>query len=106
MATIKELNDKFRRFGLGHGRMMITSGVLTLPKKQRRELLHKVETFDKFDEENDPGGRHESGSIKQNGVAYFWKIDYYDPDLTRGSKDPGDENLTHRILTVMRADEY
>jgi hypothetical protein len=106
MATIKELNDKFRRFGVGHGRLVITNGVLRLPRKERQDLLCKVETFDKFDKENDPGGRHESGSIKQGGVAYFWKIDYYNLDLTQGSKNPGDENLTHRILTVMRADEY
>ncbi len=41
-----------------------------------------------------------------NRVRYFSKIDYYNRDMTAGSKDPCDPERTMRVLTVMRADDY
>jgi hypothetical protein len=39
-------------------------------------------------------------------VTYFFKIDYYAPDMQSGSEDPTNAEKTLRVLTIMRADEY
>lgn len=102
---IQVLNDRFRRTFTG-GQVLMTSGVSSLPQSKLITLMNLVRTFDDFCEENDPYGEHDFGKIELNGTAYFWKIDYYDVDLTYGSPDPTDETVTRRVLTVMRAEEY
>ena len=49
---------------------------------------------------------HDFGAINLDGELYLWKIDYYDNDLAFGSPDPADPDVTRRIMTIMRADEY
>ncbi|RYF05979.1 MAG: DUF3768 domain-containing protein, partial [Oxalobacteraceae bacterium] len=39
------------------------------------------------------------------GTDCYWKIDYYNHDVTAGSEDPADPFKTTRILTIMRVDE-
>jgi Protein of unknown function (DUF3768) len=102
---IRDLNDDFRRTFVG-GAVMITAGVDALPVEQRRSLLQKVRTFEAFSEDNDPHGEHDFGAVDEAGVRYFWKLDYYDRDMTMGSDDPADPAVTTRVLTIMRADEY
>ena len=41
-----------------------------------------------------------------DGVKVFWKIDYYDKTMKNGSNDPSNEELTTRVLTIMKAEEY
>ena len=38
-------------------------------------------------------------------MTYFFKIDYYVPDLSGGAEDPALPE-TARVLTIMHADEY
>jgi Protein of unknown function (DUF3768) len=45
------------------------------------------------------------GNFEIAGVSYFFKIDYYSPDMQGGSEDPGDSEKTTRVLTIMSADE-
>ena len=52
------------------------------------------------------GREHDFGNFEVEGENYFFKIDYYSPDLEGGSEDPADPKKTTRVLTVMRADEY
>ena len=109
-AKIAALNDAFRQSFCG-GKVFLTQGVAALPAAEQAALLDKVRRFNTFTEENDPYGEHDFGSISFDGERYFWKIDYYDrlmdeAGIAQGSEAPGNEQVTLRVLTVMRADEY
>ncbi|WP_312887090.1 DUF3768 domain-containing protein [Rhizobium laguerreae] len=104
-AAIRGLNDSFRRNPMA-GRVVITFGVDALPQIEKLALLAAVVGFNAFDSGNDPFNEHDFGALEKEGVNYFWKIDYYDPDYDMGSANPADPHVTRRVLTVMRADEY
>jgi UDP-N-acetylenolpyruvoylglucosamine reductase len=106
MASIKDLNDEFRTSVFKGGKALMTQSVAALPLEERNQLVKKVKTFKDFTEDNDPYGEHDFGSVTQNGVMYFWKIDYYNKDMTEGSQDPADEKITTRVLTILRSNEY
>jgi hypothetical protein len=104
-ATIAQLNDLLRTTGHG-GRVMVTQGVSALPSDQLFALMGAIQQFDAFTADNDPYGEHDFGSVQIDGETYFFKIDYYDPDLVQGSSDPADPAVTARVMTVMLAEEY
>lgn len=103
--TIRELNDTFRRTGVG-GRFMMTAGVDALGLERVVHLLRRVRSFEQFDAGNDPHGEHDFGSFEDAGERFFWKIDYYDLEMKWGSDNPADAMNTMRVLTVMKADEW
>ena len=107
-SRIRALNDFLRKFPFAPavGRVLITPGVSGLPTRDREAVLRKVVQFDTFTEDNDPHGEHDFGAFDHAGVKYFWKIDYYDLAMQMHSPDPANPELTKRVLTVMRADEY
>lgn len=99
-AKIAALNDRFRGMAID---VMITSGVRdTLP--DLAELMKVVERFDAFNEDNDPYGEHDFGSLVWYGEKVFWKIDYYDQERKYGL-DPLDKDC-RRVMIVMLASEY
>ena len=102
---IRDLNDAFRRSFHG-GRVLLTEGVAGLESDVQAMAIRKVATFGAFDQDNDPHGEHDFGSFDLSGRKFFWKIDYYTPDLQGGSEDPGDPAITTRVLTIMLACEY
>lgn len=104
-ARIRALNDRLRQTGQG-GMIVCTSGIQALGEAMVREVIASVQCFDEFSQNNDPYCEHDLGSIKLAGRTIFWKIDYYDSDLTGGSPDPADEAVTSRVLTIMLAEEY
>ena len=104
MQMVKEimismLNDQFRKSGSG---VTMTVGAMGLPDVCG--LMQSIRSFDKFNEDNDPHGEHDFGSLDWRGNKVFWKIDYYDKDL-RGWADPFTKEC-HRVMTVMLANEY
>lgn len=103
---ISDLNDQFRQaFGIG-GRVYQTSGISALPEQDQSRIREKVELFKDFNQDNDPYGEHDFGSFDHNGEKIFWKIDYYDKSMQKGSEDPDDPSQTTRVLTIMLAHEY
>ena len=99
VERIAELNGLFRKSGFG---IMTTPGVRGLGDLPG--LFLSVRQFKDFSVDNDPYGEHDFGCIVWMGQKVFWKIDYYDQDLTY-FEDP----LSHdcrRVLTVILASEY
>jgi len=84
----------------------MTRGVSEMPLDTKACILLAVQTFKEFDADNDPHGEHDFGNVELAGETYFFKVDYYSPDLRGGSEDPADPEKTARVLTIMRADEY
>jgi hypothetical protein len=112
---IARLNDWLREHitNPGNNRVVMTAGIADLVGdvalfrgfRKRAELMRLVRDYDRFDRAIDPYGEHDMGSFDFEGTPCFWKIDYYDADLTAGSADPADPSKTVRVLTIMRADE-
>ena len=102
---IRVLNDNFRSTFVG-GRVMMTAGVNALPLDTKARVILAVQSFSNFTKDNDPHGEHDFGSFEIERETYFWKIDYYALDMDGGSQDPADPDVTTRVLTIMRADEY
>jgi hypothetical protein len=104
-AAIRTLNDAFRK-DLRGGRLIVTTGVLDHTDGEIAALILAIGAFDAFTPDNDPYGEHDFGSLTYMGQPMFWKIDYYDLDVSHGSPDAGDPEVTTRVLTVMMAWEY
>lgn len=98
-AEIAKLNDEFRKGGFG---IMVTPGVQVL--ENLHMLIDEIRSYSEFNENNDPYGEHDFGTVHWYGEKVFWKIDYYDQSLQYGS-DPLDSNCK-RVMTVMLASEY
>jgi hypothetical protein len=103
---IRELNDRFRKEGLGNGSVMLTIGIQALGDAPMQDVMLAVKEFSDFSDDNDPWGEHDFGAVEVSGEKVFWKIDYYSPDLNAGSENPANEGVTHRVLTIMLANEY
>ena len=99
-AKIANLNDTARRNMEG---CVVSRGVAER-YLQMNEIFVAVRDYADFNEDNDPYGEHDFGSFTVSGVKIFWKIDYYDEAL-KGWCDPLSPDC-HRVLTIMRADEY
>jgi hypothetical protein len=104
-AVIRALNDALRIHHRG-GSIVTTSGIVAMPDDEVAAILKAVAAFDDFGPDNDPYGEHDFGALEVSTHRIFWKIDYYDRSLTGGSKDPADPAKTHRVLTIMLAEEY
>lgn len=103
---ICELNDAFRMKGEGNGSIMVTVGVQALGEALMKEAMLAVKEFSDFSKDNDPWGEHDFGAVEIDGQKIFWKLDYYNRDLTAGSENPANDAITHRVLTIMLASEY
>ncbi|MDA4845244.1 DUF3768 domain-containing protein [Hoeflea poritis] len=102
---IRELNDRFRKTGLG-GTVMLTHGIASLPEEDQVAIVGAVQRFDGFTRENDPYGEHDCAAVETGRHRVFFKIDYYNPELTHHSDDPTDPEKTMRVLTIMLPEEY
>lgn len=103
---VRELNDRFRTTGQGRGSIMLTSGVQEKGGEFAVSAVKAVREFDDFSADNDPWGEHDFGAIELDCEKVFFKLDYYDLSLQKGSENPANEGCTHRVLTIMLASEY
>ena len=105
-SKIRELNDALRQYGHGNGRIMVTSGISEHGEAFVASVLDAIFHFDAFTRDNDPHSEHDFGALDVEGQRIFFKIDYYDLDMTYHSPDPADPAVTYRVLTIMLASEY
>jgi hypothetical protein len=119
---IARLNDLARRAMGVACTAVATVGFRSLAEADQSRVRELIETYDAFDEDNDPHGERDFGTIYQLGDGswtterprlrddererVFWKFDYYDRDLQFGSEDAANPAITRRVLTIMLADEY
>jgi hypothetical protein len=104
---IRTLNDRLRQnLSTGIGTAVITTGVAALGVEAVARIVKAIAIYDDFCHENDPHEEHDFGAFEADGHVIFFKIDYYDPNLTCQPSDPADPNVTHRVITIMLAEEY
>lgn len=103
VEKVRVLNDAARTTLTGC-RVMFTQGVAAL--RCTVEVVAAVMGYTAFDDDNDPFGEHDFGSMQVAGQTVFWKFDYYDLSMTMHSPDPADPAVTVRVLTIMLAEEY
>ena len=116
-SVIGEQNDIFRRH-LGfaalwknqplHGKIIITSGINSLPEVLQIGLLREMVNFRDFTPENDPWGDHGFGVVEVNGTRAFWKLDVLDATGTDGITvpDAADPSKVSRVLTLYLPSEH
>jgi hypothetical protein len=102
---IRDLNDAFRA-GRAAGKTFFSPAVAELGREITSSALAAVRAFSTFSADDDPYGEHDCGAFRIGDEKLCWKIDYYDPSLDFGSKDPADPAQTARVLTIMLADEW
>ncbi len=103
---IRMLNDAFRTGRRKNGTLVITAGVQAIGPDFVAEARKAVAAFDAFDADNDPLSEHDFGALTVQGEKLFFKIDYYNIDLSAHSPDAADPSVTKRVLTIMLASEY
>jgi Protein of unknown function (DUF3768) len=111
MATkteqIRALNDRLRQnLSASDGTAIITMGVAALGDEAVARIFGTIVVYDDFCHKNDPYEEHDFGVFEIDGQVIFFKIDYFDPTLTCHSTDPADPSITHRVITIMLAEEY
>ena len=121
-VRIARLND-LARSAMGVACTAVaTVGFRSLPEADQSSVRELIETFDAFDEDNDPHGERDFGCVYQLGDGrwttdrprqrddererVFWKIDCYDRDLRFASEDAANPAVTRRVLAIMLSDEY
>ena len=104
-ARIRALNDQLRQ-NFTEGTAVMTPGVAALGAEAVERIVKTIAVFDDFCHANDPHEEHDFGSFEAEGRKIFFKIDYFDRDLSMHSPDPADPNVTERVITIMLAEEY
>ena len=121
-VRIARLND-LARSAIGVACTAVaTVGFRSLPEADQSRVRELIETFDAFDEDNDPHGERDFGTIYQladgrwtterprlredERERVFWKLDYYDRQMRFASEDAANPAITRRVLTIMLSDEY
>lgn len=102
---IRALNDQLRQ-NLSTGLAVITTGIAALGPEAVDRIVKTISVYDDFCHANDPHEEHDFGAFEAEGETIFFKIDYYDNNLSCHSPDPTDPTVTKRVITIMLASEY
>ena len=104
-TRIRALNDQLRQ-NFADGIAVMTPGVAALGAEAVQRIVKTIAVFDDFCHANDPHEEHDFGAFEAEGQKIFFKIDYFDRELSMHSPDPADPAVTQRVITIMLAEEY
>jgi hypothetical protein len=104
-ARIRALNDHLRQ-NFAEGIAVMTPGVAALGAEAVERIVKTIAVFDDFCHANDPHEEHDFWSFEADGQTIYFKIDYFDRELSMHSPDPADPAITQRVITIMLAEEY
>jgi Protein of unknown function (DUF3768) len=104
-ARIRALNDQLRQ-NFAEGIAVMTPGVAALGPEAVERIVKTIAVFDDFCHANDPYEEHDFGGFEADGHMIYFKIDYFDRELSMHSPDPADPSITQRVITIMLAEEY
>jgi hypothetical protein len=104
-ARIRALNDQLRQ-NFAAGTAVMTPGVAALGAEAVKRIVKTIAVFDDFCHANDPHEEHDFGAFEADGHMIYFKIDYFDRELSMHSPDPADPSITQRVITIMLAEEY
>lgn len=85
---------------------MLTAAVAELDPRRKAKVLESVRTLDAFDQGCDPDSEADMTFFGLDGESYFFRFDYYSPDMEHGSHDPSEIDKTRRVLTIGFAADY
>lgn len=101
----RELNDELRR-SLIPGTAFMTVGVAALGIEAVERIVKAISVFDDFCNTEEVFDEHDCGILEVENRKVLFKIDYYDPTLSKHSSDPSNPQITRRVITIMLTDEY
>lgn len=104
-SRIRTLNDELRT-NLHCGRAVMTPGIAALGQEAVERIIRTIAVYDDFCHANDPHEEHDFGSFDADGKRVFFKIDYYNKDLSEHSPNAADPSVTERVITIMLDEEY
>jgi Protein of unknown function (DUF3768) len=104
-ARIRALNDELRQ-NFTQGLAVMTPGIAALGAEAVARIVKTIAVFDDFCRANDPHEEHDFGAFEADGHMIYFKIDYFDQNLSMHSPDPADPSVTQRVITIMLAEEY
>jgi hypothetical protein len=104
-ARIRALNDQLRQ-NFAEGIAVMTPGVAALGAEAVERIVKTIAVFDDFCHANDPHEEHDFWSFEADGQTIYFKIDYFDRELSIHSPDPADPAITQRVITIMLAEDY
>ena len=86
--------------------MVCTQGFHCLDPETQHKVFQKIQAYKDWDSGNDPYGEHDFGVVDADSERFYFKIDYWNKDLTEGSSNPVDPKKTCRVMTIMLTSEY
>lgn len=109
---LARLNDQLRTnpFAQGNGIFVMSGSVGNLSDVDQIICIKSMADFKDFNSINAPCPEHDQGVFSvtlsdSHQRTLFFKIDYYDPDLTSHSENKLDASKTTRVLTLGFAGE-
>jgi hypothetical protein len=105
-AEIRRLNDCFRKNPQLLGKIVMTRNVADMGPVFLVKCLYTLKVYDAFTKDNDPYGEHDMCTFEVDGQKVWFKIEYFNHDMTAGSEDPANPAVTVRLGTLLFPEDY